>query len=76
MLVHQPQRQAAARKILKIQAGARDVVSVPGKINEAFRDYYQGLHEAGPGGEEGDMRQFLDELEFPQVEEAKRQALE
>ena len=51
-------------------------MSEPGKINEAFREYYQGLYEAGPGGEEGDMRRFLDELEFPQVEEVKRQALE
>ena len=74
MLAHQLRKQAAAKEILKIRTGNGDMVIETGRINETFRKFYQKLYEAGPGGEEGDMRRFLDELEFPQVEEDKRQA--
>ena len=76
LLALQLKHQSASRFITQIRKSPHTIVTDPKEINNVFASYYSNLYQSEAPPDNILMKQFLDNLEFPMINETSKRNLD
>lgn len=76
LLAYQLKSRAASRLIPQIRTSSQVLTIDPREINATFKEFYSELYTSTFPQDTSNMKEFLDDLEFPSLEDAARDELD